>query len=752
MALNTLYARAPLRPNCKSPLLMMPSNAFEQEIVNLPVWTMRLAQEPQVRARLLAQPMVFGSWYAVTGEVLSWPQEVQEIQAAERLREVSFERALELLEKMNAAFQGPAADLEQAREMLEAYAVHEWVRKNPSEFDALLDDALKNWGALSQRALRGGRAPSKLNQLVQALGFSALHAQLLTLAVLCTAARSLDNALQQLTRERGQQLALWSHMLGCASEELEEALSPRSPLVCAQILRSPESGRLVPRVSAFWVKLLAGVESSLFDALLQPLRHRSGAGLPAQLSELDESIALQLIGNAKEPGVNLLLYGAEGLDRRAAVEKLLRASNLEGYVLQNLDAPWSDMPSLHFVAQRLLHAKHGERAVLVIERSTEVLERRPSELLRQLFDLQFDESQLRPFDELMLQSNPAPCIWVGPGSDRLSPECVARMVFHAPLTRAKRQERQRLLQQTLEELKLGKSVQKELLGLEEVSGLQLQTAVRSAKLAGLKRRSERDTYVLQAIKRSLAALQRKTRSSEKECVTQYSLRYVNYAGRFGPEQILKAMTLRPRGSLCLYGPPGTGKTQFVEHLSQSLGLRLHSYRASDLLSKYVGENEQNIAKMFQDAANEDCVLFIDEADSFLRDRTLAQHSWEVTKVNELLQHMERFEGIFVVATNLFNQLDLAALRRFTFKLEFLALRAEQRWEMFVNEAGLKGKLSQHSASLRDQWLTELCLMPQLTAGDFAVVKRQALLLGLELAPKDWLDQLKVECELKSRAS
>ena len=96
-------------------------------------------------------------------------------------------------------------------------------------------------------------------------------------------------------------------------------------------------------------------------------------------------------------------------------------------------------------------------------------------------------------------------------------------------------------------------------------------------------------------------------------------------------------------------------------------------QASDLVSKYVGETEQNMARMFDEAGDENAVLLLDEADSFLRSRRLAERSYEVTEVNEMLQGMERFAGIFICTTNLFDELDEAALRRFTFKIRFQPL-------------------------------------------------------------------------------
>jgi SpoVK/Ycf46/Vps4 family AAA+-type ATPase len=95
-------------------------------------------------------------------------------------------------------------------------------------------------------------------------------------------------------------------------------------------------------------------------------------------------------------------------------------------------------------------------------------------------------------------------------------------------------------------------------------------------------------------------------------------------------------------------------------------------RASDLVSKFVGETEQQMAAMFREAEAEKAVLLLDEADSFLQDRRHAQRTYEVTEVNEMLQGMERFAGIFICTTNLMDSIDQAALRRFTFKIQFQA--------------------------------------------------------------------------------
>jgi len=138
-------------------------------------------------------------------------------------------------------------------------------------------------------------------------------------------------------------------------------------------------------------------------------------------------------------------------------------------------------------------------------------------------------------------------------------------------------------------------------------------------------------------------------------------------------------------NILLYGPPGTGKTEFVRHIARSLGRNLLVRRASDLLGMYVGQTEANIAEAFKEAERTKSILFFDEADSFLRDRSGAMQGHEVSKVNEILTRMESFKGIFIAATNFEGSLDSASRRRFAVKLGFGYLKPEgirNVWNVF----------------------------------------------------------------------
>ena len=171
-------------------------------------------------------------------------------------------------------------------------------------------------------------------------------------------------------------------------------------------------------------------------------------------------------------------------------------------------------------------------------------------------------------------------------------------------------------------------------------------------------------------------------------------------------------------SLCLYGVSGSGKSAYACFLADKLKMRVLHKRASDLMSKWGGESEQNIAAAFDDAKRKKRLLVFDEVDSFLQDRRHAQRNWEVTQVNEMLTQMESHPLPFVCTTNLMNGLDQASLRRFTFKVKYDYLTASQVVTAFAHFFG-----TPPTVPLRD--------LTHLAPGDFAVVAKKAKICGID---------------------
>ncbi len=134
------------------------------------------------------------------------------------------------------------------------------------------------------------------------------------------------------------------------------------------------------------------------------------------------------------------------------------------------------------------------------------------------------------------------------------------------------------------------------------------------------------------------------------------------------------------------GPPGTGKTMGAEILANELDLPMYRIDLSQVVNKYIGETEKNLKRLFDAADISDVILFFDEADSLFGRRTEvkdAHDRYANLEISYLLERMERFKGIAILATNRKKDLDEAFLRRLRFIIDFPPPRIEQRKEIWL---------------------------------------------------------------------
>jgi hypothetical protein len=121
------------------------------------------------------------------------------------------------------------------------------------------------------------------------------------------------------------------------------------------------------------------------------------------------------------------------------------------------------------------------------------------------------------------------------------------------------------------------------------------------------------------------------------------------------------------------GPPGTGKTMAAEIIAGELGLDLYKIDLSTVVSKYIGETEKNLEKIFNEAASSNAILFFDEADAIFGKRSEvkdAHDRYANVEISYLLQRMEAYDGVTILATNLRANLDEAFTRRLQFAVDF----------------------------------------------------------------------------------
>ncbi len=133
------------------------------------------------------------------------------------------------------------------------------------------------------------------------------------------------------------------------------------------------------------------------------------------------------------------------------------------------------------------------------------------------------------------------------------------------------------------------------------------------------------------------------------------------------------------------GPPGTGKTMAAEVLATDLGLDLYKIDLSSIVSKYIGETEKNLENIFKEGGTSNAILFFDEADSLFGKRSQVKDShdrYANIEISYLLQRMEEYDGIVILATNLRRNLDDAFIRRLHGAIEFPMPEEPDRLEIW----------------------------------------------------------------------
>jgi SpoVK/Ycf46/Vps4 family AAA+-type ATPase len=143
------------------------------------------------------------------------------------------------------------------------------------------------------------------------------------------------------------------------------------------------------------------------------------------------------------------------------------------------------------------------------------------------------------------------------------------------------------------------------------------------------------------------------------------------------------------------GPSGTGKTMAAEIMGNELGIDLYKIDLSVIVSKYIGETEKNLDRIFREGTTANAIIFFDEADSLFGKRSEVRDShdrYANIEISYLLQKMEDYDGVIILATNLRKNMDEAFARRMQFAVEFPVPEEPDRYRiwrsMFPEEAPL----------------------------------------------------------------
>jgi histone H3/H4 len=156
-----------------------------------------------------------------------------------------------------------------------------------------------------------------------------------------------------------------------------------------------------------------------------------------------------------------------------------------------------------------------------------------------------------------------------------------------------------------------------------------------------------------------------------------------------------AARLRPGHRALFHGPPGTGKTLSAALLGQRTGREVYRIDLSLVVSKYIGETEKNLSRVFDRAQQREWILFFDEADALFgkRGETKDAHDrYANQEVAFLLQRVETFDGVVILASNLRENLDDAFMRRFESVVYFPVPRVEERLRLWRRAFSPRAKL------------------------------------------------------------
>jgi len=448
----------------------------------------------------------------------------------------------------------------------------------------------------------------------------------------------------------------------------------------------------------------------------------------------------------KEAGVNILFYGAPGTGKTELVKALAASLQAELYEIAYTDESGDPVKGAQRLkafnlCQHILARKPN--AMLLFDEVEDVFEKQ--NMFARMFGGGSNSDKGKAWINRSLEMSSTPAIWVTNDED-IDPAYLRRFDYSVRFPIPPQKVRQEIARHHLGQFNPTEDWLARIAGNDQVSPGQLERAAKVARIAGAENFEIAQKLVEQTLDRSITLLGQKRVSGRNVLRTGYDLGFTNID--LPVTKLVNALKTNASGTFCFYGPAGTGKSELARYMADEIGKPLLLRRASDILGKYVGESEKNIANIFAEARQQDAVLVLDEADSFLADRRDAKNSWEVTQVNELLTQMEAFEGIFVCTTNLMDRLDQASLRRFAFKVKFDYLSSDQRWAMFLSELIRMGCDANHAPD----WERRVRSLVTLTPGDFAVVSRQVAMLGEAPTPESVYEVLRCECEAKEKMS
>lgn len=454
-------------------------------------------------------------------------------------------------------------------------------------------------------------------------------------------------------------------------------------------------------------------------------------------------LAIQFLKSSN--ACNILLYGAPGAGKTEYAKMLVKQAGLKMCSYKNeievasKDGVDTNRDSADVALSRLncyLSLKKDD-SILVVDEAETVLK-----TIGSFFGMKFSLPQKGTVNR-MLENSENKVIWLLNYTDELDESTLRRFTYSIRFHEMPKSTLRSIAEKKFKEVNLKQELQSEILdmcGKFQVTGASVDNIVKAVKSMDCENNdSEKVIKDVRSVLEANSALvfgKKKMRDTVKD---SYDLSVLNTTipGSELVEMVENAALDKeqhpddPEGiRMLFYGLSGTGKTELARYISERLGKKLKLVRASDILGKYVGENEQKIKKAFEEAEETDAILLFDEADSFFADRAGANTSWERTMVNEFLTQMEEFSGILICTTNLRKIMDPAMQRRFHILTEFKAL----------NEQGIETLLGSFFGQYKfeDAQVSSLAKYDTVTPGDFGSLKSKLRFVSKDKISSDYI--------------
>lgn len=611
---------------------------------------------------------------------------------------------------------------------------------------------------LAQELPQNAPLYTNLDQLAAGLGLSACDQEILILSLFLFGGNNVISNFIDMYAESNtsKDIVEYLHIMTTRPKaEITKSLAPSSPLCRMGWLDASHAPNVCSLITT---PSLAGIlfqelepDCDLQQLFLKPLKtsRLTIDAYPDQKNDLEVLIpTLKAAIAQQKPGINILLYGPSGISKRELAKLLAKSIDTRLYEVPD---HWQEQsflnPEDRFSACKTIQCwlvEQQQPALMLIDEAEEILPHRRN---TGLFD---DEDSYEGINlgrvQQQLSTNPLPIIWIIDKPKKLDIVCLRQFTYSLEIESMPEALRARCIGKAIRNLGVSRRWRQQLLQRQDLSIKQIEKAADMARLNVGETDLSAEIIMERVLNSHTHLFRRPALATQFTCVTGYDLRYTNTSTPL--HDLVSGLQRHSQANLCFYGAPGTGKTAFAKYLANQLGLPILIKRASDLLDKYVGENEKNVASMFIEAKYKRAILLLDEADSFFSDRRDSSQNWEISKVNEMLTHMEAFDGIFIATTNLMERMDAASLRRFDFKVKFDYLTADQRWNLFLQESKRLGVTLPVEPDALESLHQKLQRLTKLTPGDFAVLVKQARFQAQALSPDNMLHVLQQECLAK----